>query len=91
MPNASARFAIAMADAAEADDAHARAAHLARERHRPVRPGAAAHVAVGFDAGGATTARTSAIARSATSSLRTFGVWVTAMPRSRAAATSTPS
>ena len=37
------------------------------------------------------TASTSARARSATSSLSTFGVCVTAMPRSRAAATSTPS
>ncbi len=37
------------ADPAEADDAHARAADLARKRHRPLGPVAAANVAVGLD------------------------------------------
>jgi hypothetical protein len=49
MPNALGAPRDRHADAAQADDAHARAAHLARQRHRPVRPGAAAHVAVGLD------------------------------------------
>ena len=49
MPNASARLRDRHADPAEADDAQARAADLARQRHRPVRPVAAAHVAVGLD------------------------------------------
>jgi hypothetical protein len=36
-----------LADAAHADDAQPRAAHLARQRHGPLQPLAGAHVAVG--------------------------------------------